>query len=173
MSPPPPRSDVTLYYDALSASTLRVLTALHEKKIDFEKKIIDPSKEEQFQPWFQEISRGTGRLPVLRHKEGGRPVVLSGMRWPFRPKPKMRSDIVVAERGKQRGIDRTTDEYDVCRLTEGSPYRRQCNGHRGPRQREPRSTRNSMPAWRTGWHFKRHFFAQKMPQHHFLKGTPV
>ena len=71
MSPPPPRSDVTLYYDALSASTLRVLTALHEKKIDFEKKLIDPSKEEQIQPWFQEISGGTGRLPVLRHKEGG------------------------------------------------------------------------------------------------------
>ena len=101
MSPPPPRSDVTLYYDALSASTLRVLTALHEKKIDFEKKIIDPSKEEQFQPWFQEISLGTGRVPVLRHKEGGQLFYLG---WgPFRPKPKVSSDILIVLKRESKG----------------------------------------------------------------------
>ena len=65
----PPRSDVTLYYDTLSASTLRVITALHEKQVDFERKPLDPSKGENLETWFLQISH-TGSLPVLRHKVG-------------------------------------------------------------------------------------------------------
>lgn len=69
MASPPPRSDVTLYFDTLSASTLRVMTALHEKQVDFDKKPLDPSKGENLQTWFLQISP-TGSLPVLRHKVG-------------------------------------------------------------------------------------------------------
>ena len=69
MASPPPRSDVTLYYDTLSASTLRVTTALHEKQVDFDKKPLDPSMGENLQTWFLQISP-TGGLPVLRHKVG-------------------------------------------------------------------------------------------------------
>ena len=69
MASPPPRSDVTLYYDTLSASTLRVTTALHEKQVDFDKKPLDPSTGENLQTWFLQISP-TGGLPVLRHKVG-------------------------------------------------------------------------------------------------------
>ena len=69
MASPPPRSDVTLYYDTLSASTLRVITALHEKQVDFERKPLEPSKGENLETWFLQISH-TGSLPVLRHKVG-------------------------------------------------------------------------------------------------------
>ena len=56
---------VTLYYDPLSASALRVMTALHEKQVAFEKKPLDPSKGENLQEWFLQIDP-SGRLPVLR-----------------------------------------------------------------------------------------------------------
>jgi glutathione S-transferase len=65
---PPPRSDVTLYFDPLSASTARVATALHEKQVDFERRPIDVSAGEQFQPWFLELT-GSQQLPILRHDD--------------------------------------------------------------------------------------------------------
>ncbi len=66
--PPPPRSDVTVYYDPASAASFRVFTALNEKQVSYEAKPVDPAHDEQLQAWFLELS-DSARLPVLRHKD--------------------------------------------------------------------------------------------------------